>query len=64
MNRPWHADNSSKPELTSATMLYSVITPARGGKPRFADATRAYAGLSTAMRQRIEGCARRSPSSS
>ncbi|MEU9212778.1 TauD/TfdA family dioxygenase [Streptomyces sp. NPDC048415] len=53
----WHADNSFKPELTSATMLYSVITPAQGGETRFADSTRAYAGLTTAMQQRIEGCA-------
>jgi taurine dioxygenase len=51
----WHADNSFKPELTSATMLYSVITPAQGGETRFADATRAYAGLPPATRQRIEG---------
>ncbi|MEU8950011.1 TauD/TfdA family dioxygenase [Streptomyces sp. NPDC048489] len=50
----WHADNSFKPQLTSATMLYSVITPARGGETRFADATRAYAGLAPAVRQRIE----------
>jgi taurine dioxygenase len=51
----WHADNSFKPELTSATMLYSVITPAQGGETRFADSTRAYAGLTTAMQQRIQG---------
>lgn len=51
----WHADNSFRPQLTSATMLYSVITPARGGETRFADATRAYAGLPPAVRQRIEG---------
>jgi alpha-ketoglutarate-dependent taurine dioxygenase len=51
----WHADNSFKPELTSATMLYSVITPAQGGETRFADATRAYAGLPPETRQQIEG---------
>ncbi|MDX3204788.1 TauD/TfdA dioxygenase family protein [Streptomyces scabiei] len=51
----WHADNSFKPELTSATILYSVITPAQGGETRFADATRAYADLHLAVRQRIEG---------
>lgn len=51
----WHADNSFKPELTSATILYSVITPAQGGETRFADATRAYADLHPAVRQRIEG---------
>ncbi|WP_275466353.1 TauD/TfdA dioxygenase family protein [Streptomyces noursei] len=51
----WHTDNSFKPELTSATVLYSVITPAQGGETRFADATRAYVDLSPATRQRIEG---------
>ncbi|MER6271650.1 TauD/TfdA family dioxygenase [Streptomyces sp900105755] len=51
----WHADNSFKPKLTSATLLYSVITPEQGGETRFADATRAYAALPPAMRQRIEG---------
>lgn len=50
----WHADNSFKPQLTSATMLYSVIAPQRGGETRFADATRAYADLPPAVRQRIE----------
>ncbi|MFF9060819.1 TauD/TfdA dioxygenase family protein [Streptomyces sp. NPDC014882] len=49
----WHADNSFKPQLTSATMLYSVITPQRGGETRFADATRAYSDLPDAVRQRI-----------
>ncbi|MFD4944192.1 TauD/TfdA dioxygenase family protein [Streptomyces sp. NPDC058239] len=51
----WHADNSFKPELTAATMLYSVITPELGGETRFADATRAYADLRPAVRQRMEG---------
>src|SRR5438874_3177988 len=41
----WHADNSFKPDLTGATLLYSVITPQHGGQTRFADATRAYADL-------------------
>ncbi|MBV1949098.1 MULTISPECIES: TauD/TfdA dioxygenase family protein [unclassified Streptomyces] len=50
----WHADNSFKPQLTSATMLYSVITPERGGETRFADATRAYTDLAPAVRQRID----------
>lgn len=50
----WHADNSFKPQLTAATLLYSVVTPGEGGETRFADATRAYADLPPAMRQRIE----------
>ncbi|MFI9311004.1 TauD/TfdA dioxygenase family protein [Streptomyces triculaminicus] len=51
----WHADNSFKPELTQATLLYSVITPEAGGQTRFADATRAYADLSPALKERIGG---------
>ncbi|MDH6111423.1 taurine dioxygenase [Kitasatospora sp. MAP12-15] len=50
----WHADNSFKPELNRATLLYSVITPERGGETRFADATRAYADLPADLRARIE----------
>ncbi|MGW1107374.1 TauD/TfdA dioxygenase family protein [Streptomyces sp. NPDC002540] len=51
----WHADNSFKPELTAATLLYSVITPEEGGETRFADATRVYADLHPAVRERIDG---------
>ncbi|WP_405735073.1 TauD/TfdA family dioxygenase [Streptomyces sp. NBC_01537] len=51
----WHADNSFKPELTRATLLYSVITPEHGGQTRFADATRAYADLPEAVKQRVNG---------
>lgn len=51
----WHADNSFKPELTAATLLYSVIAPGEGGETRFADATRAYADLSAGLRDRVDG---------
>ncbi|WP_030253024.1 TauD/TfdA dioxygenase family protein [Streptomyces violens] len=51
----WHVDNSFKPELTRATLLYSVITPEHGGQTRFADATRAYAELPQDLKERIEG---------
>ena len=51
----WHADNSFKPELSRATLLYSVITPEHGGETRFADATRAYADLPADTKRRIEG---------
>lgn len=51
----WHADNSFKPKLTRATLLYSVITPDVGGQTRFADATRAYADLPTERREQLEG---------
>ncbi|MGK4906493.1 TauD/TfdA dioxygenase family protein [Streptomyces albus] len=51
----WHADNSFKPELTRATLLYSVITPEQGGQTRFADTTRAYAELPADLKKRIEG---------
>lgn len=50
----WHADNSFKEQLTSATVLYSVITPASGGETRFADATRAHNDLPSDIRTRIE----------
>ncbi|MEV5877955.1 TauD/TfdA family dioxygenase [Streptomyces sp. NPDC052101] len=50
----WHADNSFKPELTRATLLYSVITPERGGETRFADATRAYADLPGPVKKQID----------
>ncbi|WP_063794272.1 TauD/TfdA family dioxygenase [Kitasatospora sp. MBT63] len=50
----WHADNSFKPQLTTATLLYSVITPDEGGETRFADATRAYANLPTDLRERVD----------
>jgi taurine dioxygenase len=51
----WHADNSFKPQLTRATLLYSVITPERGGETRFAAATRAYADLPEDGKARING---------
>jgi alpha-ketoglutarate-dependent taurine dioxygenase len=51
----WHADNSFKPNLSRATMLYSVITPTVGGQTRFADATRAYADLPDELKEQIEG---------
>lgn len=51
----WHADNSFKPELNRATLLYSVITPDEGGHTRFADATRAYADLPDDMKARVDG---------
>jgi len=51
----WHADNSFKPHLTRATLLYSVITPKNGGETRFADATRAYAELPADVRAQIHG---------
>lgn len=51
----WHADNSFKPQLNRATLLYSVITPLQGGHTRMADATRAYADLPKDMRDRVDG---------
>jgi taurine dioxygenase len=49
----WHADNSFKPDLTRATLLYSVITPEHAGQTRFADATSAYAELPADLKSRI-----------
>ncbi|MCZ0975888.1 TauD/TfdA family dioxygenase [Streptomyces albulus] len=51
----WHADNSFKPNLAQATLLYSVIAPENGGETRFADATRAYADLPEQLKRRIDG---------
>ena len=51
----WHADNSFKPRLTRATLLYSVITPEHGGQTRFADTTQAYADLPAGLKEQIEG---------
>jgi taurine dioxygenase len=51
----WHADGSFKPCLSQATLLYSVITPSRGGETRFADTTRAYTDLPAHRKQQIEG---------
>lgn len=51
----WHADNSFKPELNRATLLYSIITPEVGGHTRFADATRAYADLPDNMKAQVDG---------
>lgn len=51
----WHADNSFKPVLTTATLLYSVITPEQGGETRFADATQAYADLPADTKVRVHG---------
>jgi taurine dioxygenase len=50
----WHADNSFKPRLTSATLLYSVIAPAEGGETRLADATRAHAELPADLQEQIK----------
>jgi taurine dioxygenase len=50
----WHADNSFKPALTRATLLYSVITPRHGGETRFADATRAYADLPADLKEQAK----------
>jgi taurine dioxygenase len=49
----WHADNSFKPRLTTATVLYSVIAPAEGGETRLADATRAYDDLPSELKEEI-----------
>lgn len=51
----WHADNSFKPELASATLLYSVIAPAEGGETRLADATSAYVELPPELKAQIKG---------
>lgn len=49
----WHADNSFKPELTAATLLYAVITPRSRGQTRFADTTRAFADLPADLKDQV-----------
>jgi alpha-ketoglutarate-dependent taurine dioxygenase len=51
----WHTDGSWRNVGTTATMMYSEIVPEAGGNTEFADMEAAYAQLSPAWKQRIEG---------
>ncbi|MCM6774467.1 TauD/TfdA family dioxygenase [Nocardia sp. CDC159] len=49
----WHTDYSWKKQMSTASLLYSVIAPEAGGATRFADTTAAYDELDNSIKQRI-----------
>jgi len=51
----WHTDGSWRERTGQATMMYSEMVPEEGGETQFADMYAAYARLSPAWKQRIEG---------
>ena len=51
----WHTDQSYEKTPASATMLYSIIAPERGGETRYCDMATAYDNLDAETRQRIDG---------
>ena len=51
----WHTDQSYEKAPASATMLYSIIAPARGGETQFCDMATAYDTLDDQTRRRIGG---------
>ena len=50
----WHTDQSYEAEPASATMLYAIKTPERGGETLIADMVAAYDALSGPMKARID----------
>lgn len=51
----WHTDGSWAEERALATMLYGMVLPKSGGDTLFADMVAAYDGLSSAMKEKLEG---------
>ena len=51
----WHTDQSYEAEPASATMLYAVKVPERGGETLICDLAGAYDALPEATRRRIDG---------
>lgn len=51
----YHTDHSNDAAPPKATMLSAVKLPSRGGDTQFVDMYRAYAGLTDAMKARLEG---------
>ena len=51
----WHTDQSYEKAPASATMLYSIIAPERGGETQYCDMAAAYDNLDAETRRRIDG---------
>ena len=51
----WHSDLSYTLAPSKASVLHAVAVPAAGGDTLFADCAGAYAALSPALRERLEG---------
>ena len=51
----WHTDQSYEKVPASATMLYSIIAPSRGGETQYCDMATAYDNLGEETRRRIDG---------
>src|SRR5262245_58400066 len=51
----WHTDGSWRERTGHATMMYSEVVPAEGGKTEFADMYSAYAVLPASWKAKIEG---------
>ena len=51
----WHSDTAYLAQPPSATLLYAVETPTRGGDTLFTSTCAAYEALSDGMRRRVEG---------
>ena len=51
----WHTDQSYEKVPASATMLYSIIAPSRGGETQYCDMATAYDNLDDETRRRIDG---------
>jgi len=50
----WHTDQSYEKVPASATMLYSIIAPERGGETQYCDMATAYDNLDEVTKQRID----------
>ena len=51
----WHTDQSYEKVPASATMLYSIIAPSRGGETQYCDMATAYDDLDEGTKRRIDG---------
>ena len=51
----WHTDQSYEKTPASATMLYSIVVPERGGETQYCDMATAWDNLDDETRRRIDG---------